>query len=367
MTEIDKKKTLSYFKKPSISAISDNQKNCIIVIIESFESWAINATFDDITITPNINALINDSASQFFPFTKVLTKDGRSSDAQLMINTGLLPIKTGPSCFKYGTNEYPSLPQYFKKIGYQNHILIGGEKTFWNHETFAKTQGFDNIYTKEDFETEGYMCGFLGISDSAFFKQSLVKLKSFTQPFYSELISLSSHDPFSLPEGYTKTNFDCNDEYICNYITSLSYVDNVIGQFIKDLKENNLYQNSKIIITGDHEGVGPKRNDFFTKYKDRIIAPFNSYPFIVPYIVLNSKEPKIDTTLIGQIDIYPSIIDEFNISNNEWKGFGHSVYDTTERIDNINELYNLSDAIIQTNFFNTKEFKSLLSSHPPSQ
>lgn len=91
-------KYLSSMKEPEISDstfINNRDKNLILIVVESLNTHAVNAEINGRAVMPNLKELIDreGTISNLNIITQV--KDGSSGDGQLIINTGLLPIKNG--------------------------------------------------------------------------------------------------------------------------------------------------------------------------------------------------------------------------------------------------------------------------------
>ena len=101
--------------------------------MESQASWPIGLEIDGRKVQPFLDSLARDTSVLYFPKVLPQVKDGRSSDAQLLINTGLLPAATGAASSLYGSrNTYPSLPKALKKRGYTSASFVCDFKSYWN-------------------------------------------------------------------------------------------------------------------------------------------------------------------------------------------------------------------------------------------
>lgn len=100
-------------------------------------------------MTPFLDSLARDTSVICFPHVLPQVKDGRSSDAQLLLNTGLLPIETGAAASLYGsTNTYPSLPKALARKGYASASFICDSRSYWNQEATTKSYGFGALHEK---------------------------------------------------------------------------------------------------------------------------------------------------------------------------------------------------------------------------
>lgn len=345
-------------------------KNIILILVESLESFPIGARISDAEITPNINALLKSEHCLYASHVLPQVKDGRSSDSQLIINSGLLPINSGATCFLYPQTFYFTLPKALKCHGYTSHTLVGGEASYWNQSILNETMGYDDLISIKDYRADE--CYDFGLTDSSFLSQSYEKLLGFSQPFFSQLITLSSHLPFNLPgqRVYFKSPKDCPSE-LSSYFNAIHYTDRFLGVFISELQKKGIFENSIIIITGDHEAFDHKPfiND---KYGKKLLEK-DGY---VPLIVLNSDKNLFYPQTMGQIDIYSTLIDILGLGDYQWQGVGASIFDKSKKCIAVNskmEFYgdmgnvteeeynhaisawNVSDRIIRKNYFQKKD------------
>lgn len=289
-------------------------RNLILILVESLQSWAVELKVGQ-AVTPNMNRFLGQRNTLYFPKVMSQVKDGRSSDAQLLINTGLLPLTTGAASSLYAANEFLSLAAALKEKGYSSVSFICDDATFWNQAATTTAYGFDKLYDQMQGDKERKE------ADKNLFDKSLPILKNMKQPFYAQLVTISSHEPYVKPiqnnSPFLRESF-VNDE-VRNYVIAVQYVDKCIGVFIDGLKEEGLYDNSVIVITGDHEQMT------FNQYEGREQAAAEDC--FVPFIIINSPLfSKHTDKVIGQVDIYPSLLNLMGCYDYSWKGLGESVF-----------------------------------------
>ena len=160
---------------------------------------------------------------------------------------------------KYYSNKYDDIFTMLKKEGYNTSYMHGNYAYFWNRGNVYKSFGVDNLELKDKFEdiSENIM-GYL--SDELLYKQAVEKLKTYNMPFFSYIVSASSHTAFTLDglEDRTKVNIDVGkykDSFFGNYLESMNYADYAFGIFIEELKKAGLYDDTIILIYGDHNGI----------------------------------------------------------------------------------------------------------------
>jgi lipoteichoic acid synthase len=281
--------------------VSENKgRNVILLIVESFESFPIEKKLEGREITPCVNKILREEACLYANHVVPQVKGGRSSDAQLMINSGLLPMHSGAACFRKPQNSYKTLAKALKERNYKSYTLLGGNASFWNQGIFNKLMGYDQLIAIDQFrDDESFE---FGLTDSTFLSQAADKICHLPQPYLAQLITLSSHAPFELLDNrvYFQTPLDCPKE-LAQYLNAIHYVDKCIGKFVADLKMTGQYEKATLIITGDHDAFNHKPH-LSNKYGKKLLEE-RSYD---PFIVLNAGISKRHTTVLGQIDLYPT-------------------------------------------------------------
>jgi phosphoglycerol transferase MdoB-like AlkP superfamily enzyme len=121
------------------------------------------------------------------------------------------------------------------------------------------------------------------------------------------LITMSSHTPFILPNDL-QTLYIPSDTTLTyeqqQYLQSIHYTDKAIGEFIDGLKKDGLYDNSLILIWGDH---GSFTNISSALRQENILPALDNSQ--VPMILLAPGPNLNGTTNIpgSHLDIYPTI------------------------------------------------------------
>lgn len=338
------KKVTDYYKENKYTP-SNNEytnifkgKNIIVIHAESMQKFAMDLTFNNKEVTPNLNKLANEGIffSNFYSQVGV----GTSSDAEFTFNTSLMPSTKGTVFVNYFDRDYISIPKLLKEQGYYTYSMHANTGEFWNRNTMHKSLGYDKFYNKDSYtidETIG-----LGLSDKSFFRQSVDIMKQIKEeenkPFYSLLIMLSNHTPFSdlaLMEDY-KTTIDVtidnqtvtrdylNNTTMGNYLKSVHYADSAIGEFIDNLDKEGLLENTVLVIYGDHD-ARLDFEDFNLLYNydpitdtiktenDEGYIPYTKYNYEldrkVPFIIW-TKDQNYNlnvNTPMGMIDILPTL------------------------------------------------------------
>ncbi len=102
--------------------------------------------------------------------------------------------------FPSKTQNLPKLNNYLKKLGYKTSFIYGGDVDFANFRSYLTTSGFDHLTTMDDFPDDINTSKW-GIHDHFMFNQSLQELDTTQAPFAKVILTLSSHEPFDVPDG----------------------------------------------------------------------------------------------------------------------------------------------------------------------
>lgn len=281
-------------------------KNLIIIQLEAFQDFLIDLEFEGKEVTPFLNELKKDSL--YVPNYFIQTAGGNTVDAELLTNTSLQPTYGGSAYYEYPSNTYISLPKKLKEKGYSVNSYHGYEASFWNREVMHKTLGFDKYFSYNDFnmhEKVGW-----AISDRTFLKQSLDLSVEASKgnPFYSMMITLSSHHPYSAFYGGPYTTEDTC--MFRRYMNAGQYVDSALKEFFDYLKEKGMYENSIIVMYGDHAGLFDKDakqacESFGLEYTPYNWQKFEQIPLYI-HIPGHTNNHQIDKAC-GQIDLLPTL------------------------------------------------------------
>jgi len=310
------------YKQPAYINFKNTKKNLIIILVESLNTWAIK--YENGKATPFLSRLSKDKDIIYAPNILPQVSHGRSADAQLIVNTGLLPVKNNTVANLYATQYYPSLAEAFKNSNYHYSLTIMGNKaTCWNQKTMNLAYHIDTLISQENLNSREIIG--MGIADKSIFKQAAKILEKIHKPFYCQLITLSSHDAINFNNTPTKLKFPAKySTETINYLKSIEYVDSSIELFFNELKKRNLFNNSIIVITGDHNGLSSENireitPNILNKNEKKNVT-------FTPLIIVNSgyKYKQDENHVFGEIDIYPSILSIMGLNKYFWRGVGNS-------------------------------------------
>lgn len=230
-------------------------KNLIMIQAESLQSFVVGLRVNGREVTPNLNRFAREAS--FAGDLYVQTGLGNSADAEFLANAGLYPARSGVAYVRFSDRSYDALPRLLHARGYAALAMHGDRAGFWNRAHMYPALGFERFVSKKDYEVDEVFG--LGLSDGSFFRQSLAMLEAQERPFYAFLVTLSSHYPFGFPELLKAAAFDQGDEaegaILRSYLAAIHYFDREFGNFIDGLKSSGLYDESVIILYGDHAAI----------------------------------------------------------------------------------------------------------------
>ncbi|MCI6609346.1 MAG: LTA synthase family protein [Ezakiella sp.] len=304
-------------------------KNLIIIQVESLNNFPINKKYNGIEVTPNLNKLINEKGSIYFNNYFELLGAGNTSDAEFVTLHSLYPSMKNPSYEVYLNSDLYGLPKILKEYGYNVAAYHGYKPEFWIRDRAYPHIGIDKFYSEGYYDKDDVIG--MGVSDKSFFKKSAELIKEYqSEPFFSFLITLSNHVPFEMPEKDKKLKLKPEDEgnLFGRYLSSVHYTDEAIGEFLKELKEKGLYDNSMIAIYGDHHGILMKDKVVNDKISDFIGADFDYDTMLnIPLIIhVGGYAGKAKIDKVGShLDFLPTILNLYGIDRKHYVLLGEDM------------------------------------------
>ena len=287
-------------------------RNVIAVSLESLQSFVINEEMNGQVITPFLNELSKDPDTFYFSNFYHQTGLGKTSDSEFLVENSLYPRNGGAVFFTHSGNTYDSMAKRLGQNGYFTNVMHANDKSFWNRDIMYQALDIDHLYDLESYEVgEGDAVNW-GMKDIPFFEQSADLMTEMQQPFYSRLITLTNHYPFDLDEEdmYIEP-YDSNSKTLNKYFQAVRYMDEAVKLFFEDLKEKGLYDNSIIVMYGDHYGISENHNKAMSMYLDKELTAYDNAKLQrVPLYVHIPGYGKGETVeeVSGQIDLRPTLL-----------------------------------------------------------
>lgn len=318
-------------KHQPTDSVTEKRSNLLIVFAESLESWVLEKKVDGKEITPCLNRLLKEKSTLYAPNVLTQVKGGRSIDAQLMICSGLLPLMSGTYSSLYYDNTFYTLQKAMRGLKHSRSYLLTIDKvSTWNQGAVARSFGTDTIISYHDFKMTEAFGTHKRIGDASFFQQCREKIERGEvwkpgESVYMQFVTYSGHAPFKLPDHLRTITFPASiPEKAADYMTTAHYTDKAIGDFVAYLKTLPQYKETIVVIVGDHEGLASYRQELVGNPACRGLV---SDKQLTPFIVLNSPVGMRYDKFMGQIDIYPTLLNLMQLDAYRWHGLGQSILD----------------------------------------
>lgn len=296
MKESEVDKLLNPVRKVNDSIYS--KPNVMILVMESFGREYIGAFNKSrkienyVSYTPFLDSLSNHSLI----FTNAFANGRQSIEALPSILASVPSFKVPFTSSPYSNQEIQSLVSVFKDKGYSTSFFHGAPNGSMGFLGLSNILGFDNYYGKNEFNDNSLYDGYWGIWDEPFLNYVKNETDKLVEPFFSTFFSLSSHEPFYVPEEY-KGVFPMGDVQMHQVI---GYSDNALKLFFDSAKNEPWFENTLFIITADHT------NQFWYPFYS---SPINRFAIPILFYHPNGSFKGVNDELTHQMDIFPSIVD----------------------------------------------------------
>jgi len=305
--------------------------NIIVVQAEAFMNFMIGKELSGQEITPNFNRLMKESL--YYSNYYHQTGQGRTSDADFSSQSSLHPLPTGSVFVRFPDHEYDVLPSILKDNGYETGAFHAYESSFWNRLNMYKTMNYDHFYSKPDFKMDEAIGWSLG--DKSFFRQSLELMSKGQQPFYSFLITLSSHHPYTLPANVQELDTgEFKGTIFGDYLQSVHYVDAALGELVEGMKQQGIWDNTILVFYGDHDNSFQDKEPYEQLLGKSLSSLdmgqiMNQVPLLIH--LPDGQHAGIYNEPAGQLDMTPSLLHLLGISTENDYMMGNNLFSGQER------------------------------------
>jgi len=282
---------------PTADAASKPPLNVVVITIDTLRPDHIGCYGYKQIRTANIDALASDGVR----FERAYTTVPVTLPSHTVIFTGTYPTFSGMHDFagnKLGSNQ-STLASVLKDHGYTTGAVVASAVL---DSRFGLNRGFDFYYDHFDFnrlkesnieemERPGNVVADVTLD---WLRQNYQK------KFFLWMHLYDPHYPYHPPVPFS-TEYEDRP-----YDGEIAFADQQVGRLIRFLKEKNLYQNTLIVLSGDHgESLGEhgeKTHGFFI-YNATLHVPLIFHlPNAVP---LKTKTPR---ELVNLADLMPTIL-----------------------------------------------------------
>ena len=305
-------------------------KNVIVLHLESFQQFLINMKVDGQEVTPFLNSIFQNQATISFDNFFHEVGQGKTSDAENMLETGTFGLPQGSLFTELGSdNVFQAAPAILgQKQGYTSAVFHGNVASFWNRDHVYKNLGYDNFFDRSYFDESDETLGY-GILDKDLFSESAQYLEHLQQPFYTKFLSVTNHTPYYTDDkNFDFPSLNTGNSTVDNYARTAHYLDQSLEQFFTYLKKSAIYQNSIFVIYGDHFGISNTDNKDLASALGKDPDTWNEFDNAqmqrVPLMIHIPGYTKgsVNHEYGGEIDVLPTLLHLLGIDDKDYLHFG---------------------------------------------
>ena len=273
----------------------EEKRNLVYIMLESMETTYLSEDLggaSDVNLIPELYELARDNIN--FSHTDGVggfhaTNGASWTIGAIVAQTAGIPLKV-PSGIEDWQNGYgkdgvflpgaATIMNILDDAGYHTSFLCGSDANFGGRKTYYQTHGTDEIYDIYTARRDGIVPKdyfvWWGMEDLHLFeyaKQELTEISQSDEPFAFTMLTVDTHHIGGYQCAY------CQGEYEESYEQSISCSSRQVLEFVRWLQEQPFYENTTVIITGDHLSMD---NGYFQSNVD------NSYQRMVYHCILNS-------------------------------------------------------------------------------
>lgn len=278
----------------------------VLVILETFSGeyfGYLNTKYK--TVTPHLDTL----ATEGLTFSRMYANGNRTAHGLGAILCAWPNLPGTPVIYRVeGQRNLPTVASVLGEKGYETTFLYGGDAGFDNMAGFFHANGFDRILDKSVFpgDTPATMWG---VYDEYLFNHALAMLDTAKGPQLLTVLTVSNHQPWSLPPHRESEIAPWKDATHpnANMLRTMRYVDLAIGEFIHAARERTWFDSTLFVFVSDH-GRTLHQAGFHDPRNHRIVGMFYG-----PKIL---GEPRKISTIASQVDVVPTLLGILNDSGN---------------------------------------------------
>lgn len=290
-------------------------KNLIFIQLESFQQFLLDRKTVGQEITPFLNRLKQQSIS--FENIHAQYAMGHTADVELVALNSLYPMRHEVVNFTHYDKTYRALPHLLKEQGYASAAFHGHTGEYYNRVIMFQTYGFDHFFAEDHYQVTERIG--LGFPDRPFLLQSADKIAQMARPFFSHLITLTSHFPFEIDQRGLPDDPDLSP-MLNNYFQSVHYTDQALAAFFDRLERDGTLDDTVVVLFGDHEGVPLQHVDELIAWlgRDPSQRAYHDFdlrkvPFLICAGEAGSLTPQTITTAGSTLDLLPTVQSLFGI------------------------------------------------------
>lgn len=242
----------------------EEKRNLIYIFLESMENTLADTSADG-PITDNFIPELTLLAEENINFSNTsglggaLSYSGTNWTAAAMVTqTSGVPVKVPITADSYGAEDVfipgvTSIGEILQAQGYNQMLLVGSDAKFHGRESYFAQHGNYEILDTESLKAAGRLepdyqewWGFEDEKLFAYAKEELTRLAAEGEPFNFTMLTADTH----FPDGYACSL--CENTYENPYANVYACSAKQVSEFITWIQAQPFYENTTIVISGDH-------------------------------------------------------------------------------------------------------------------
>ncbi|MBS9335775.1 LTA synthase family protein [Fructobacillus papyrifericola] len=194
--------------------------------------------------------------------------------------------------------------------------------------------GYQNFISSDYFDNSKKNLATYGLKDKLLFKESVPYLERLERPFYAKYLTVTNHVPYTLDKVDQDANFKTSNsgsKVVDNYFITNHYLDQSVQEFFTYLKTSGLYDNTMVVLYGDHYGISStdykslaaatgKKSSSWTDLDSQNVQ---KVPLIIH--IPGMTDGGVNHTYGGEIDVLPTIEHLMGISTSKYLQLGQDL------------------------------------------
>ena len=276
--------------------------NVVVILMESMSANLLGTFGNRQPLTPTLDSLYQHSlAFTHFYSAGIHTNHGMTATLYsfpALMSRNLMKGTVTP--------RRQGIATVLKQYGYENMFFMTHEAQYDNMKAFFSTNGYDDIYSQEDYPASEVVNSF-GVSDHFVLDYALRTISQKAKQgkaFMATVLTVSNHPPYIIPNFFKPKTKEKETQIV-------EYADWAIGDFLKKARKESWYKNTIFVIQADHgKLVGQSEGELPESYNH------------IPLLIFGPGVPQMQYVGLGmQVDVMPTLFGLMNL-NYEYEGFG---------------------------------------------
>ena len=273
--------------------LTTSRPNIVLILLEGFGRTTATTSHQGRAVTPNLDAL----RSEGIWFENMFANSFRTDRGTVAVMSGH-PAHPVASIMKYPQKAHtlPAIASSLKAEGYATYFTYGGDANFTNTASYLYGTGIEHITDQKtlSFDTPAAKWGYADDVVCDYFTTEILKLAEQDKPFFSALLTLSSHEPFEV-------EFDAFDDKVLN---STAFTDYHVGKMIQRWRNSSAWNDMLIILIADHGISYPEGIKIGSVPRQRIPMLWTGGAVKTPFEVeAYASQCDLAATLLAQLGI----------------------------------------------------------------